>query len=198
MKFKIFIDGLWKNNAVFMQVLGLCPTLAVTSTAKNGIGMGLASTAVLIGSNIVVAMVKNFIPAKVRIPAFIVIIATFVTVIDMMMNAYMHDLHKVLGLFIPLIVVNCMILGRAEGFASKNGIFNSIIDGLGMGLGFTLALFILGSVREILGSGAILGVNILGESFKPAIVMILPPGAFIALGFILFFINYSNDRKKEK
>jgi len=198
MKFRIFADGLWKNNAVFMQVLGLCPTLAVTSTAKNGIGMGLASTAVLIGSNFVVALIKNFIPAKVRIPAFIVVIATFVTVIDLMMNAYLHDLHKVLGLFIPLIVVNCMILGRAEGFASKNSAIDSIIDGIGVGLGFTLALFILGSVRELLGSGGILGFNIFGTSFKPALVMILPPGAFIALGFILFFINYTNDKKREK
>jgi electron transport complex protein RnfE len=198
MKFKIFTEGLWKNNAVFMQVLGLCPTLAVTSTAKNGIAMGLASTAVLIGSNFVVALVKKFIPPKVRIPSFIVIIATFVTVIDLMMNAYLHDLHKVLGLFIPLIVVNCMILGRAEGFASKNSAVDSIIDGIGVGLGFTLALFILGAVREILGSGAILGFNLFGANFKPALVMILPPGAFIALGFILFFINYSNDKKREK
>lgn len=199
MKLSIFTDGLWKNNTVFMQVLGLCPALAVTTSAINGIAMGLASTAVLIGSNIVVAMVKNFIPPKVRIPAFIVIIASFVTIIDLMMNAYLHDLHNVLGLFIPLIVVNCMILGRAEGFASKNGVFSSFLDGIGVGLGFTLALFILGSVRELLGSGGILGFNLFGESFHPAIVMILPPGAFIALGFILFFINYSNERKsKEK
>lgn len=198
MKLSIFTDGLWKNNAVFVQLLGLCPALAVTTSAMNGIGMGLASTAVLIGSNVVVALIKNFIPPKVRIPAFIVIIASFVTMIDLVMNAYMHDLHKVLGLFIPLIVVNCMILGRAEGFASKNGVFSSLIDGIGVGLGFTLAMFLLGAVRELFGSGAILGFNLLGENFQPAIVMILPPGAFLALGFILFFINFSNDRKKRK
>ncbi len=198
MKLRTLTEGLWKNNAVFVQVLGLCPTLAVTSSAKNGIGMGLASTAVLIGSNIVVAMVKKLIPAKVRIPAFIVIIASFVTVIDLLMNAYMHGLHKVLGLFIPLIVVNCMILGRAEGFASKNNVADSFLDGVGVGLGFTLALFILGSIREILGNGSILGYSLFGDSFHPAVVMILPPGAFIGLGFILFAINYFNERTKDK
>jgi electron transport complex protein RnfE len=198
MKLRVFTEGLWKNNAVFVQVLGLCPTLAVTSSAKNGIGMGLASTAVLIGSNVVVAMVKKLIPAKVRIPAFIVIIASFVTVIDLLMNAYMHGLHKVLGLFIPLIVVNCMILGRAEGFASKNNVTDSFLDGVGVGLGFTLALFILGSIRELLGNGSILGYSLFGDSFQPAVVMILPPGAFIGLGFILFVINYLNDRSKDK
>ena len=198
MKLRVLTDGLWKNNAIFVQVLGLCPTLAVTSSAKNGIGMGLASTAVLIGSNIVVSIVKKIIPDKVRIPAFIIIIASFVTVIDLLMNAYVHDLHKVLGLFIPLIVVNCMILGRAEGFASKNGVFDSLLDGIGVGLGFTLALFILGSLREVLGNGSILGYSLFGSSFHPAIVMILPPGAFIGLGFILFIINYINERSKDK
>ena len=184
MKLRVLTEGLWKNNAIFVQVLGLCPTLAVTSSAKNGIGMGLASTAVLIGSNIVVSLVKKIIPDKVRIPAFIIIIASFVTVIDLLMNAYVHDLHKVLGLFIPLIVVNCMILGRAEGFASKNSVFDSLLDGIGVGLGFTLALFILGALRELLGNGSILGYSLFGSSFHPAIVMILPPGAFIGLGFI--------------
>ena len=198
MKLRVLTDGLWKNNTIFVQVLGLCPTLAVTSSAKNGIGMGLASTAVLIGSNLVVSLVKKVIPDKVRIPAFIIIIASFVTVIDLLMNAYVHDLHKVLGLFIPLIVVNCMILGRAEGFASKNSVFDSLLDGIGVGLGFTLALFILGALREVLGNGSILGYSLFGSSFHPAIVMILPPGAFIGLGFILFIINYMNERSKDK
>lgn len=192
----VFKDGFWKNNAVFKQVLGMCPTLAVTTSAINGIAMGLASTAVLVCSNFVVSLVKNIVPAKVRIPAYIVIIASFVTVIDLVMNAYVHDIHKVLGLFIPLIVVNCVILGRAESFASKNSLFSSIFDGLGIGLGFTFALFILGSVREILGNGSILGISFFGEWFQPAIVMILPPGAFIALGFILFIINYLENKKK--
>lgn len=192
----VFKNGFWKNNAVFKQVLGMCPTLAVTTSAINGIAMGLASTAVLVCSNFVVSLVKNIVPAKVRIPAYIVIIASFVTVVDLVMNAYVHDIHKVLGLFIPLIVVNCVILGRAESFASKNSLFSSIFDGLGIGLGFTFALFILGSVREILGNGSILGISIFGEWFEPAIVMILPPGAFIALGFILFIINYLENKKK--
>ncbi|UOD34070.1 electron transport complex subunit E [Deferribacteraceae bacterium V6Fe1] len=194
----VFKDGFWKNNAVFKQVLGMCPTLAVTTSAINGIAMGFASTAVLICSNFVVSLVKNIIPSKVRIPAYIVIIASFVTVIDLVMNAYVHDIHKVLGLFIPLIVVNCVILGRAESFASKNTPVSSVFDGLGIGLGFTFALFILGSVREILGNGSILGFALTGDWFKPAVVMILPPGAFIALGFILFIINYIEDRKKIK
>jgi len=192
---KIFKEGFWKNNAVFKQVLGLCPTLAVTTSAINGIAMGLASTAVLLCSNFVVSLVKDIIPAKVRIPSYIVIIASFVTMVDLLMNAYVHDLHKVLGLFIPLIVVNCMILGRAESFASKNTPFKSIVDGLGVGLGFTFALFILGGVREILGNGSLLNVTIFPERFSPAIAMILPPGAFIALGFILFGYNYIEDKR---
>lgn len=195
---KIFKEGFWKNNAIFKQVLGMCPTLAVTTSAINGIAMGLASTAVLICSNFVVSLVKNIIPSKVRIPAYIVIIASFVTVVDLFMGAYAHDIHKVLGLFIPLIVVNCVILGRAESFASKNSPLKSIFDALGIGLGFTFALLLLGSVREILGNGTIFGSIITGEWFKPAVVMILPPGAFIALGFILFIINYVEDKRKIK
>jgi len=191
-------DGIYKNNAVMKQVLGLCPALAVTTSAINGLGMGLATTAVLMGSNVVVALVKNLIPSKVRIPAFIVIIATFVTVVDLVMNAYMHDLHKVLGLFIPLIVVNCVVLGRAESFASKNGVFDSLLDGIGTGLGFTLALFVLGGVREILGNGSILGFDLFGSSFYPSIVMILPPGAFIALGFLMMFNNYIDEYFRAK
>lgn len=191
-------EGFWKNNAVFKQVLGMCPALAVTTSAINGIAMGLASTAVLVCSNIAISLIRNFIPSKVRIPSFIVIIASFVTVIDLVMNAYLHEIHKVLGLFIPLIVVNCMILGRAESFASKNSPLKAVADGVGIGFGFTFALFLLGSIREIFGNGTILNISIAPEQFQPAIAMILPPGAFIALGFILFFINYFEDKKGEK
>ncbi|MDR2883939.1 MAG: electron transport complex subunit E [Deferribacteraceae bacterium] len=186
MNIKNFTDGLIKNNAVFKQMLGLCPALAVTTTMLNGIAMGLATTAVLAGSNVVISALKSVIPNKVRIPAYIVVIATLVTMVDLLMNAYLHDLHKVLGLFIPLIVVNCIVLGRAESFASKNGIFASLLDGLGNGIGFTLGLAILAAVREILGSGTILGVSL---STPPIIVFILPPGAFLALGFLMAGYN---------
>jgi len=196
MNFSAFTDGIWKNNGVFKQVLGTCPTLAVTTSVKNGIGMGLATTFVLICSNIVISMIKNIVPSKVRIPIYIVVIASFVTIVDLVMNAFLHDLHKVLGLFIPLIVVNCIILGRAESYASKNSVFSSMLDGLGTGLGFTLALMILGALREILGNGSILGINLLGTSYSPAIAMIMPPGAFIGLGFIMFAINYFEKRKR--
>jgi electron transport complex protein RnfE len=198
MNFKTFTNGIFGNNPVMKQVLGLCPALAVTTSAINGIGMGLATTAVLIGSNSVVSLVKSLIPAKVRIPAYIVIIASFVTVVDLVMNAYVHELHKVLGLFIPLIVVNCVVLGRAESFASKNGLFSSVLDALGTGLGFTLALFVLGAVREIMGNGSVMGVDLFGSGFKPSIVMILPPGAFIALGFLMMMYNFVEERKRVK
>jgi electron transport complex protein RnfE len=198
MDFKTFTNGIFGNNPVMKQVLGLCPALAVTTSAINGIGMGLATTAVLIGSNSVVSLVKNLIPAKVRIPAYIVIIASFVTVVDLVMNAYVHDLHKVLGLFIPLIVVNCVVLGRAESFASKNGLFSSILDAVGTGLGFTLALFVLGAVREVMGNGSVMGFDLFGAGFKPSIVMILPPGAFIALGFLMMLYNFVEERKRVK
>jgi electron transport complex protein RnfE len=197
-KLSILSDGLIGNNPVMKQVLGLCPALAVTTSAINGIAMGLATTAVLIGSNIVVSLIKSIIPAKVRIPAYIVIIASFVTVVDLVMNAYVHDLHKVLGLFIPLIVVNCVVLGRAESFASKNNPFNAFLDAIGTGLGFTLALFILGGVREILGNGSLMGIDLFGSGFKPSIVMILPPGAFIALGFLMMAFKYGEERKRVK
>ncbi len=194
---EIIRGGLWDNNAVFAQLLGMCPLLGVTTTAINGIGMGLASTVVLVGSNTVVAMVRDYIPKDVRIPSYIIIIAAFVTVIDLAMNAYLHDLHKVLGLFIPLIVVNCAILGRAEAFASKNSVFKSMLDGLASGLGFTFALFVLGSAREILGSGKLFETDIMGASFHPALGFILPPGAFIALGFILVGVRWINYRRAE-
>ncbi|WP_022850252.1 RnfABCDGE type electron transport complex subunit E [Limisalsivibrio acetivorans] len=196
MRLSSLTDGVFKNNAVLKQVLGLCPALAVTTSAVNGIAMGGATMAVLMGSNIVVSLTKKLIPSKVRIPAYIVIIASFVTLVDLIMNAYMHDLHKVLGLFIPLIVVNCVVLGRAESFASKNGLGDALLDGIGTGLGFTFALFVLGAVREVLGNGTLFGAGLFGESFQPSIVMILPPGAFIALGFIMMVNNYIEEKRR--
>ncbi len=193
---KEFTKGLWKENPILRLVLGTCPTLATTTSALNGMGMGLATLAVLIGSNMAVALLRNFIPSKVRIPAFIVLIASFVTVVDLLMNAFSHDLHKALGLFIPLIVVNCIILGRAEAFASKNTVLYSMIDGLGMGLGFTLALTIMGSIREILGNGTVFGMVLFGKGYLPMIVMILPPGGFLMLGFMIAAMNWMEDRLK--
>ncbi len=181
--------GLIRENPLFRLVLGMCPALAVTTMAINGVAMGLAATAVLVGSNLVISLLRRFIPDQVRIPVFIVIIASFVTIIDLVMAGYFYELHKVLGLFIPLIVVNCIILGRAEAFASKNTVLLSLADGLGMGLGFTLALVILGSVRELLGNGTIFGITLLSWGFQPALVMLLPPGAFLALGLLLGLMN---------
>jgi electron transport complex protein RnfE len=177
------------ENPVTALLLGMCPTLAVTSSAENGLGMGLSTTFVLVGSNVVISMLKNVIPSKVRIPAFIVVIATFVTIVDMSLQATMYDLHKTLGLFIPLIVVNCIILGRAEAFASKNSVMDSFWDGLLMGLGFTFTLFILGAIREVLGSGAILGYHFLPEMTPTILLFVLAPGAFITLGFMLVGMN---------
>lgn len=187
-----FSKGFIKENAVFVQVLGMCPTLGVTTSAYNGLGMGLATTFVLLMSNIVVSMVKDFIPDKVRIPAFIVIIASFVTIVELTMQAYLPSLFDELGLFIPLIVVNCLVLGRAEAFASKNTLWSSALDGLGMGLGFTMALFMLGSVREILGSGAWLGMKFIhGDGM---LLFILAPGAFIALAYLIALMNKLNRK----
>jgi len=187
-QWKNFSKGFFKVNPVFVMLLGMCPTLGVTSSAVNGLGMGLATTFVLVMSNIVVALVKDFIPDKVRIPSFIVIIASFVTVVEMVMQAYIPALFEALGLFIPLIVVNCLVLGRAEAFASKNSLGSSIIDGLGMGLGFSMALTMLGSIREILGSGKIFGFSLFAESYG-MLIFVLAPGAFIALGYLTAFIN---------
>ena len=184
-----FSKGIIKENPIFRLVLGMCPTLAVTTTAINGLGMGIASTVVLLGSNIVISLVRSWVPARVRIPIYIVIIASFVTVTGMVMEAYFYSLYKSLGIFLPLIVVNCIILGRAEGFASKNALLPSIVDAIGMGIGFTLALFILASIREALGSGTILGFNVFGASYRPILIMILPPGAFIALGLLMGAMN---------
>lgn len=186
-RFNILTNGFFKQNPTFIQVLGMCPTLATTTSAENGLGMGLATTAVLAMSNITISMVRKFIPDKIRIPSYIVIIASFVTIIDMLMHGFVYDLWKTLGLFIPLIVVNCIILGRAEAFASKNSVFDSFLDGLGMGLGFTGSLILLGSVREFLGNGSIFSFPL---SDLKLFAMILPPGAFIALGVLAALFNY--------
>ncbi len=193
--YKEFSKGFIKENPVFVLLLGLCPTLGVTTSGINGMAMGLATAFVLFFSNIIISIVKKQIPNKVRIPAYIMVIATLVTIVEMIMKAYLPDLYSVLGLFIPLIVVNCIILGRAESFASKNGVGLSIMDALGNGLGFTLALTILGGIRELLGAGTLFGVNVFGDVISPAMIFILPPGAFITLGFI---IAYMNTRKKKE
>jgi len=194
-KIKIFTNGLYKENAIFYQLLGMCPTLAVTTSAINGLGMGLATTAVLVLSNVVISILRGFIPNKIRIPSFIVVIATFVTIIGMVMEGFLPVLYANLGIFIPLIVVNCLILGRAESFAYNNGVFDSLLDGLGMGFGFAIALTILGSVREILGAGSIFGISLFSANFQPVLMMILPPGAFLALGILMAINNkYKSSR----
>lgn len=192
-----FTKGFFKENPVLVLLLGMCPTLGTTSSAINGLGMGLATTFVLLASNVAISAVKNLIPDKVRIPAFIVIIASFVTIVDLVMQAYFNDLgpngedslYDSLGLFIPLIVVNCIVLGRAEAFASKNTIVSSMIDGLGMGLGFTMGLVMLGSIREILGSGSIFNLRFVADDASTILLFIMPPGAFIALGYLIAVIN---------
>ncbi|WP_321318170.1 electron transport complex subunit E [Labilibaculum sp.] len=183
-----FTKGFFKENAVFVLLLGMCPTLGVTSSAINGLGMGLATTFVLIMSNMVISLVSNQIPDKVKIPSFIVIIASFVTMVDLIMAGYVPALHEQLGVFIPLIVVNCVVLGRAEAFASKNKVIPSIIDGAGMGLGFAMALTILGSVRELLGSGKVFGISLFSDTYG-MLVFVLAPGAFLALGYLIAIIN---------
>lgn len=214
-KLQIITSGIVRNNPTFVLVLGMCPTLGTTTSAENGMGMGLATMAVLIMSNLVISLIKNIIPDKVRIPAFIVVIASFVTIIQMLMQAYVPELYKSLGVFIPLIVVNCIILGRAEAFASKNSAFDSVLDGVGIGLGFTLALTVVGAVREVLGSGAIFGRNVdvlvhdglrhageffgihywnpdyvsfINPDFMP-LIFVLAPGAFLVLGYVMVLFN---------
>lgn len=192
----IILNGLYNNNAIFKQMLGLCPTLAVTTSAVNALGMGLATTAVLTGSNFVISLVANFIPKNVRISSYIVIIACFVTIIDQLMKANLYSLHKVLGIFIPLIVVNCIVLGRAESFASKNNPLYSLLDGLSVGIGFTIALLILGSVREIAGAGTFFNMPVILSSYNPLLIAILPPGAFLFLGFIFAGKQFLDDKIK--
>jgi electron transport complex protein RnfE len=199
MKIKeVILNGIINENPIFRLVLGMCPTLAVTTAAINGVGMGLAVTFVLMASNLVISLLRNFIPDKIRIPAFVVIIAAFVTIVGMLMEAFAPDLFDALGLFIPLIVVNCIILARAESFASKNNALLSMMDGLGMGLGFTLALTILGAIREIMGAGSIFGFTLFPQGFEPAIIMILPPGAFITLGLLLALLNKITHKLEQK
>ena len=185
---KTFTNGILKENPTFVLVLGMCPTLATTTSAVNGMAMGLATLFVLVCSNIVISLLKNLIPDKVRIPAFIVVIATFVTVVQLTMQAYLPAIYEVLGLFIPLIVVNCIVLGRAEAFAAKNSVGMSALDGLGMGLGFTLALTVLGAIRELLGSGSVFGLPVFNDHYA-ALIFVLAPGAFIALAYLLAVVN---------
>lgn len=186
---KTFLNGLIKENPTFVLMLGMCPTLAVTTGVINGIGMGLSTTAVLICSNIVISLLRKFIPNKIRIASYIVIVAGFVTIVEMLLKAYVPALSASLGIYIPLIVVNCIILGRAEAFASKNGVIASMFDGIGMGLGFTCSLTLIAAVREILGAGTFAGIKLFGDSFQPMSIMILPPGAFLTLGILLAVIT---------
>ena len=187
--FHVFTNGLLNENPTFRLLLGMCPTLAISTAASSGVGMGLATTFVLVFSNMVISMLRHIIPERVRIPGFIVVIATFVTIIDLIIKAFLPSMSDTLGIYIPLIVVNCIILGRAEAFASKNNVFQSFLDALGMGIGFTLALSLLGSVREILGAGSLLGHGLIGEEGYPVLLFVMPPGAFLALAGLIIVFN---------
>ena len=191
---KTLKNGLIDENPTFVQLLGTCPTLATTTSAESALGMGLSAAAVLICSNVVISLVRKFIPSKIRIASYVVIIAGFVTMIDMLLKAYLPALSQSLGIFIPLIVVNCIILGRAEAFASKNSVIQSAIDGVGMGLGFAFALLIIGSIREIIGNGTFFGMSVFGAAYEPAIMVILPPGAFIIFVFVIAAVNAIRKR----
>ena len=192
---KVFKNGLIDENPTFVQVIGMCPTLAVTTSAINGIGMGLSTAAVLICANLVISLIRKITPDKIRIPIFIVVIATFVTIVGMLLKAYVPALDKALGIYIPLIVVNRLILARAESFAFKTGAMPSIVDGVGQGLGFTVALTIIGAVRELLGNGSLFGMTLFGASFQPVLIFILPPGAFLTLGFLFAGFNKLRSKK---
>jgi electron transport complex protein RnfE len=192
-----FWKGMLDENPIFVQVLGMCPALAVSNTARNALAMGLATLFVLTASNAVISLLRRFIPKQVRIATYILVIATFVTIVDMGIQAISLDLHRALGAFISLIVVNCLILGRAEAFASKHGLGPSLLDALGMGIGFTSALLAVGAVREILGAGSLFGLAILPASFEPWVIMILPPGGFLTLGLLLLFFNWVKERKDQ-
>lgn len=191
-------NGLFNENVIFVQVLAMCPTLAVTSSAINGLGMGVASTVVLVGSNVVISLMRKIIPDKIRIPAFIVVIASFVTLLQFLLAGFVPSLNESLGIFIPLIVVNCMILGRAEAYASKNGPMASFFDGIGMGLGFTVALTIIGVIREVLGTGLAFGHRVTPAAFEPALIFVLAPGAFITLGILMALFNLYNMKKSKE
>ena len=194
---RVFMNGVLSENPTFRLVLGTCPTLAVTTSALNGLGMGAAATFVLLCSNIVISLQRNFIPSKVRIPAFITVICTVVTIIQLVMQAFLPALYESLGIFIPLIVVNCIILGRAEAFASKNPVVDSAVDGLGMGVGFTLALVLMGSVRELIGNGTIFGTAVFGAAYEPMLIAVLPAGGFLVFGLLLGIINAIGNKRKE-
>ncbi len=191
---KELTKGIVKENPTFVIVLGMCPTLATTTSVNNALGMGLAATFVLVCSNIMISMIRKITPDKIRIPIYVIVIAAFVSIVDMVMAAYLPDLHKALGLFIPLIVVNCIIMGRAEAFASKNSVMDSMADGIGMGLGFTLALTLMSSIREILGSGTWAGMKVMPATYDPMLVAILTPGAFITLGLLMAGINMLKEK----
>ncbi len=193
--FKELTKGLIKENPTFVIVLGMCPTLATSTSVNNALGMGLAATFVLVCSNIMISLIKDITPDKIRIPVYVVVIAAFVSIVDMSMAAFIPGLHKALGLFIPLIVVNCIILGRAEAFANKNNVVNSTADGIGMGLGFTLALSVVATIREILGNGTWAGLRVMPKSYDPMLMLILAPGAFITLGLLMATINMLKERK---
>ena len=190
--------GIYRENPVLKQALGLCPTLAVSSSVSNGIGMGLAATFVLICSNVLISMIRKLVPDKIRIPVYIIVIATFVTIIDLAMAGFVPDLYKRLGIFVPLIVVNCIILGRAEAYASKNSVLKSLLDGISMGIGFTAALVVISSIREVIGNGTFLGVPLFGAEFEPVMFFALAPGAFVTIGFILAFVAWLDRRNAAK
>ncbi len=195
---KKILNGIWTSNPVLILLLGFCPTLAVSTTLNNAIGMAFAATFVLVSSNIVISTIRNFVPNKMRIPVFIIVIATFVILVDLVMYGYFPKLHKSLGVFIPLIVVNCIVFGRAEAYASKNKVFDSFLDGLGMGLGFLLIISVLAAIREIIGNGTLWGIKLFGDSYTPAIVAILPPGAFLTVGLMIGGMNFINIKNNEK
>ena len=192
------LKGIYRENPVFRLALGLCPALAVSTSVENALGMGAAATFVLLGSNIVISLLRKMVPAKVRIPCFIVVIASFVTIVELVMGAYLPELTKSLGIFLPLIVVNCIILGRAEAFASKHGLWLSILDAIGMGVGFTFAIVLIGAIREILGDGKLFGYMVFGPGFQPVLVMILAPGAFITIGLLMGYFNLLDEKLKKR
>ena len=192
----VFVNGIFNENPVFRLVLGTCPVIAVTTSVTNAIGMGMAATLVLLGSNLVISAMRSFIPNKVRIPAYMVVISTFVTIIQLLMQAFVPALYEALGIFLPLIVVNCIILARAEAFAGKNAVMPSIADGIGMGIGFTFALILISAVREFFGTGSIMGFQLMGASFEPVLLFILAPGGFLVFGLLLGIINAIVDKRK--
>lgn len=192
------VKGIYRENPVFRLALGLCPSLAVSTSVENALGMGAAATFVLLGSNITISLIRKFVPAKVRIPCYIVVIASFVTTVELVMGAYLPELAKSLGIFLPLIVVNCIILGRAEAFASKHGVGLSIMDAVGMGIGFTLAITLIGAIREVLGDGKLMGYMVFGPHYQPVLLMILAPGAFITIGLLMGYFNVLDARMKAR